>query len=145
MIASLAVLVAVAVTVLLAAAVFGRALARQRRRLENAVVACLADGPRFSHALAQDLEEELGMRPPAAIVDGAADRLRLAGLLVWGEPGFVGPAGAEDGIPVRRLYRLTSAGDRRARRLLDRPPPARPGPLGRREGTGSARPTGWGS
>lgn len=128
------------------ASAFGRALARRRRWVEEAVVVCLADGPRFSHALAQDLEETLGVEPPTVVVEDAADRLRLSGLLVWGEPGFAAPDGPRAvAAPVRRIYRLTAAGDRRARHLLDGPRAGKAGPLGRPERAGGARPTGWGS
>ena len=138
--ALLALAAAASLVVLGLAVLMGRSRDLRRRTVEAVVISCLEGGPRYSHALAHDVVETLravaGRAGGPSDVSACAERLRLGGVLVWSEPGFRGPGGGERIDEVRRLYRLTPAGHRRARRLAQAQDPTlavSPVPAGRRE------------
>lgn len=86
-------------------------ISRARRMIDRAVLEALREGPRFSHALADEVAQELGSaRLPGELVRASAERLEMRGLVRSSESGFLAPSGPGREPQPRRIYRLTRAG-----------------------------------
>lgn len=97
---------------------FAATLTVLRITVDRAVLESLAEGPPFSHALAEGVRGTRGLEGvPEAFVRASGERLERRGLAASRESGFLAPPGPGRDPEPRRVYSLTCAGQVRASQL----------------------------